>query len=209
MVFRLLLWLGAAVSALAAPQGAATQKTTGPDDTLATEYQQARALKDSLLRADPNSPLPPPLRAGFAGLFYFPPDPQYRLIGELSAYGRRQQIRVPTTNNGPALPMEKFGRLQAQFQGKVFWLEVYRSPETSQLEVFFRDPSNGTQTYGGGRYVLLAELGEGRYLLDFNMSYNPYCAYNPSYVCPLPPPQNHLEIPILAGEKAFGPDLAH
>lgn len=208
-MFRLLLWLGAAMAVLAPPRLAATQEVANSADSLTAQYQQVRALKDSLLRADPNSPLPPASRAAFAGLSYFAPDPTYRLVGELSAYGRRQQISVPTTNNGPALPMEKFGRLQAQFQGKVFWVEVYRSLESGELEVFFRDATNGIQTYGGGRYVPLAELGDGRYLIDFNMSYNPYCAYNSTYVCPLPPPQNSLDIPVLAGEKAFGPDLAY
>jgi uncharacterized protein (DUF1684 family) len=191
---------------LAGPSAA--QPAALPGDSLAAYYQRARALKDSLLRGDPASPLPAQARAAFAGLSYFAPDPQYRLVGELSLYGRRQRIMVPT-NKGQALPMEKYGRLQAQFQGKAFWLEVYRSLENGQLEVFFKDPTNGVQTYGGGRYAPIAELGQGRYLLDFNMSYNPYCAYNSSYVCPLPPPQNHLGIPILAGEKAYGPDLAH
>ena len=205
----MLLWSGAMVLGLAIPWAEAAQGVTSGGDSLALQYERTRALKDSLLRADPNSPLPPPVRAGFAGLSYFPPDPQYRLLGALSVYGRRQRISVPTTNNGPALPMEKYGRLQAQLQGKAFWLEVYRSLENGELEVFFRDPTNGTQTYGGGRYVPVVELGNGHYLIDFNMCYSPYCAYNPTYVCPLPPPQNHLSIPILAGEKAFGPDLAH
>jgi uncharacterized protein (DUF1684 family) len=201
--------LAALFLSLALPAGAAAKDAASSGDSLSGPYLRARALKDSLLRSDPDSPLPAPLRAAFAGLAYFAPDPHYRLVGDLSAYGRRQQIWVPTTNNGPPLPLEKFGRLQAQFQGKVFWLEVYRSPESGQLEVFFKDSTNGLQTYGGGRYVPLAELGGGQYLLDFNMSYNPYCAYNATYVCPLPPPQNQLVIPIMAGEKAYGPDLAH
>jgi len=200
----LLLCLAAALAMV----GPAFPQQAAPD-TLVPNYQRARALKDSLLRADPNSPLPPAARAGFSGLSYFAPDPEYRLIGEMAIYGRRRRIGVPTTNNGPALPMEKFGRLQATFRGKAFWLEVYRSLESGELEVYFRDASNGAQTYGGGRYVPVLSAGDGRYLLDFNMSYSPYCAYNPTYVCPLPPPQNHLDFPILAGEKAFGLDLAY
>lgn len=203
-MFSLLLWSAALWLGMAC-----ARPTLGQAGSPAPQYERTRALKDSLLRADPTSPLPPPVRAAFSGLVYFPPDPQYRLVGSLSAYGRRQRIAVPTTNNGPPLPMEKYGRLSFRFQGKDFWLEVYRSLENGELEVFFRDPTNGIQSYGGGRYVPVDELGQGRYLIDFNLSYNPYCAYNPGYVCPLPPPQNHLSIPILAGEKAFGPDLAH
>lgn len=208
-MYPLSRWVCVAIVGLTLPCGAAARNTASPGDSLAGQYLHARALKDSLLRSDPNSPLPAPARASFGGLSYFAPDPKFRLIGELSLYGRRQQISVPTTNNGPALAMEKFGRLQVQIQGKAFWLEVYRSPENGELEVFFKDATNGVQTYGGGRYVPALELGNGQYLVDFNLSYNPYCAYNSTYVCPLPPPQNRLPIPIPAGERAYGPDLAH
>ena len=208
-MYRLWRWACVAIVGLALPCGAAVSSTASPGDSLAGQYLHARALKDSLLRSDPNSPLPTQVRVSFAGLSYFAPDPRFRLIGELSLYGRPQRISVPTTNKGPALAMEKFGRLQVQLQGKACWLEVYRSLENGDLEVFFKDPTNGLQTYGGGRYVPVLELGKGQYLLDFNMSYNPYCAYNNTYVCPLPPSQNRLPIPILAGEKAYGPDLAH
>lgn len=206
---RLSRWICVAIVGLALPCGAASRNSASPADSLTGPYLRARALKDSLLRSDPNSPLPVQVRATFAGLSYFAPDPQFRLIGELSLYGRRQRISVPTTNNGPALPMEKFGRLQVQFQGKACWLEVYRSLENGELEVFFKDSTNGVQTYGGGRYVPVLELGNGQYLLDFNMSYNPYCAYDNTYICPLPPPQNRLPVPIPAGERTYGPDLAH
>lgn len=205
---RLLRWVCAALLGLVLPSGAAP-RTTSPTDSLAGQYLHVRALKDSLLRHDPNSPLPVQVRASFTGLSYFAPDPHFRLIGELSLYGRRQQISVPTTNQGQALPMERFGRLQVHCQGKAFWLEVYRSLENGDLEVFFRDATNSVQTYGGGRYVPVVGLGNGQYLIDFNMSYNPYCAYNSTYVCPLPPPQNRLPIPIPAGEQVYGADLAH
>ena len=208
-MYRFLPLLGGMILWLASPQGIEAKNASSRADSLTVQYVRARALKDSLFRCDQSSPLPAQTRAAFAGLSYFPPDPQYRLIGELSLYGRRQQISVPTTNNGAVLPMEKFGRLQAQVQGKAFWLEVYRSLENGDLEIFFKDPTNGEQTYGGGRYVPLIELGKGQYLLDFNLSYSPYCAYNSTYACPLPPAQNHLSIPIPAGEKAFGPELAH
>ena len=208
-MYHFLPWFGAMVLWLANPHGIAAKTAGGTVDSLSVQYTRARAAKDSLLRYDPNSPLPPQTRAAFAGLPYFPPEAQYRVLGELSVYGRRQQISVPTSNNGPPLPMEKFGRLQGQIQGKAFWLEVYRSLENGDLEIFFKDPTNGVQTYGGGRYVPVIDLVKGQYLVDFNMSYSPYCAYSSGYVCPLPPSQNHLSIPILAGEKAFGPELAH
>ena len=78
-------------------------------------------------------------------------------------------------------------------------------------EIFlpFRDATGGSETYGGGRYVLdtikHADLGEekGGLVLDFNFAYNPSCAYNPRWFCPLAPRENHLSVPTRAGEKAF------
>ena len=106
------------------------------------------------------------------------------------------------------MPLERFGRFAARWEGKPFWLEVYRNPEGGGLEVFFKDPTNGDQTYAGGRYARIERLDDGRYLLDLNTAYNPYCAYNHDYVCPLPPPQNQLFFAVRAGEKKYGSDLA-
>lgn len=193
---------------LLAAGGSAWAKPEARLDSLVAQITRSRAAKDSLLRHAPDSPIPLQSRPSFTGLRYFPVDLSFRVIGELHIYGRRQQISVPTSA-GTGLAMEKFGRLQGRLQGKPFWLEVYRSLEDGELLVLFKDPTNGQETYAGGRYAALSSLGEGQYLLDFNMSYNPYCAYNPNYVCPLPPPQNYLSVPIRAGEKAGGLDLAH
>lgn len=176
--------------------------------SLAARIRQARAAKDSLLRNSPDSPVPAKERAGFRGLVYYPVDPRYRLVGELHRYGRAQVIQVPTSA-GTQLAMEKHGRFRGMLLGKPLELEVYRSTENGELVVLFKDRTNGGNTYGGGRYAPVSDLGNGRYLLDLNMAYNPYCAYSPDFVCPLPPLQNRLAVPIEAGEKVPGPDLAH
>jgi uncharacterized protein (DUF1684 family) len=67
----------------------------------------------------------------------------------------------------------------------------------------FGDATNGTQTYAGGRYVDLRELSDGRLRLDFNRAYNPYCAYNARWVCPLPPAQNRMAVAVRAGERSY------
>lgn len=170
--------------------------------------QESRTAKDSLMRYGSESPIPEPLRAKFEGLRYFPIDLKYRLVGDLHLYGRRRQIQIPMTDSS-SIPMERFGRFVTQLEGKPFWLEIYRSLEENSLLVFFKDATNGSQTYGGGRYARLRQLDNGRYLLDFNGAYNPYCAYDPNYICPLPPLQNHLSFAIRAGEMNYGADLAH
>jgi uncharacterized protein (DUF1684 family) len=176
--------------------------------SLAARIQQARAAKDSLLRHSPDSPLPAEARTGFGGLVYYPVDPRYHVAGELLRYGRAQVIQVPT-NGGTQLAMEKHGRFRGILLGKPLELEVYRSTENGELVVLFKDRTNGGDTYGGGRYVPVSDLGNGHYLLDLNMAYNPYCAYSTEFACPLPPLQNHLAMPIKAGEKVPGPDLVH
>ena len=72
-----------------------------------------------------------------------------------------------------------------------------------ELFIPFRDATSGKDTYGAGRYVEAEALGNGRYLLDFNRAYNPYCAYNDDWRCPLPPAENWLKVAIRAGEKSF------
>ena len=177
-----------------------------PADWMALVLEDRKA-RDDFLRSSKDSPLPVPLRPGFKGLDYYPPDPRYRLVGDLQIYGQRRKIQVPT-NAGSLVPMERFGRLVARLEGISFRLEVYRSLEEDELLALFKDSTSGKQTYSGGRYVRLTPLGNGSYLLDFNRAYNPYCAYSPDYVCPMPPPQNHLSLSIRAGERAFGTDLA-
>lgn len=184
------------------------QSEAQPPEVLVARLQASRAAKDSLLRHSPDSPIPPALRSQFPGLSYFPVDLRYRLTGDLHVYGRQRLLAVPTTD-GNSITLERFGRFVAQWQGAPFSLEVYRSPEDGTLLIFFKDATNGAQTYGGGRYVQLEREEKGRYILDFNYAYNPYCAYNADYVCPLPPPQNYLSFPVLAGEKKYGADLAH
>ena len=69
------------------------------------------------------------------------------------------------------------------------------------LFVPFKDATNGTETYGAGRYLDLEPMPDGTYDLDFNLAYSPFCAYSPSYSCPLPPPENRLTSRITAGEQ--------
>ena len=169
--------------------------------------ERTRAAKDSLLRHGSESPLEPERKEAFTGLSYFPVDLRFHVIGELHAYGRKRRIQVPTTAN-TTMTMERYGRFRFHWEGKGFWLEVYRSLEDGMLSVFFKDKTNGTHTYAGGRYAPISDLGNRAYLLDFNISYSPYCDYNPVYICPLVPTLNILPFPVTAGEKAFGADLA-
>ena len=168
------------------------------DDSIRAQIEALRAAKDSLLKSE-DSPLLTEQRARFEQLAYYPIELRYRLRGELHIYGRQRIVEIPNTD-GTTTELERFGRFVAAFGEKDFWLEVYRSPQTGEAEVFFKDLTNGHTTYGGGRYARLTREDDGMYVIDFNNAYNPYCAYNPTYICPLPPRQNHLNFAVEAGE---------
>ena len=168
------------------------------DDSIHAQIEALRAAKDSLLKSG-DSPLLPAQRARFERLAYYPIDLSYHLRGELHIYGRQRIVEIPNTD-GTITELERFGRFVSAFGEKDFWLEVYRSPQTGETEIFFKDLTNGHTTYGGGRYARLTREDDGMYVIDFNNAYNPYCAYNPTYICPLPPRQNHLDFAVEAGE---------
>jgi hypothetical protein len=90
-------------------------------------------------------------------------------------------------------------------------LRVFRIPvagsDESELEIFFRDSTNGDGTYPAGRFVSLVPAGPGRFRLDFNRARNPYCAYSPVYACPLPWRGNVIGEPVRAGERYAGGGL--
>ena len=205
-----LLVLGVAIST---PVGAAqTQDVQAQDVQVATQLTQeittSRALKDSTFRQGEASPLLAEDRANFGGLKYFPIDLRFRLTGRLHRYARIRQVRIPDTN-GTQMSVERIGRFHFQYDGKPFWLEVMGSTRDDDLSVYFTDETNGITTYPAGRYAPILRTEDGTYLLDFNSAYSPYCAYNPAYTCPLPPPQNRLDFRVQAGETLTGPDLAH
>lgn len=163
--------------------------------------EQERREKDRVFAASPRSPIPEDERDSFDGLAYFPPDPRYRLVVALEPVPD-ETIRVPRTA-GDAVTYTKLGRLRLDLPegtGTVALLEQDHDDHT-HLFLPIRDATSGETTYGAGRYLDPAPLDDGRYLVDLNRLYHPFCAYDDAYTCPLPPPENRLEIPIRAGER--------
>jgi uncharacterized protein len=176
------------------------------DVRAARESEQAwerwRAGRDELFRTHPQSPLPPEARAAFAGLPYFPYDPAQRVLAEVEP--AEPEMREIGGSAGSVTRFRRFAR--ARFEGgslELYWLEGYGGG----VFVPFADATRGRETYGAGRYVLDtvkgADLGvqDGRLVLDFNFAYNPSCAYDPRWACPLTPPANRLELEVRAGER--------
>lgn len=172
-----------------------------------------RAEKDHFFREDPRSPIPAHLRASFRGLEYFPFDPRYRLKVRLWKYPDPVPV-VLATSKGVPRNMARYGFFEFEIEGVKQRLDAYKSVappghhhEESSLFVPFRDATSGKESYGAARYLDIEEDPSGEHVLDFNLAYNPYCAYSDDYVCPFPPQENWLTVPIRAGEKDF--PLAH
>ena len=171
-----------------------------------TGWQLWRDTRDELFRSHPQSPLPAERRASFEGLEYWPYDPQARVLAELEGIEAAPEP-VETSGTEPIL-FRPFARASFELRGERFSLEVaWLAAYAGGAFLCFRDATSGRETYGGGRYLLDtvkgADLGEddGRLVLDFNFAYNPSCAYDPGWVCPLAPPANRLAVAVEAGEK--------
>jgi uncharacterized protein (DUF1684 family) len=176
--------------------------SSGPQDPILQE----RSARDAAFKSDEGSPILPQDKPGFHGLAYYPIDPSSRFSVILHRYPAPQRIRLGT-NTGEIRSGLRYGYFDFQVGTQACRLQVYRledSPDPgASLFVPFRDSTSGQETYGAGRYIDLKENTSGAYDLDFNRAYNPSCAYNSQYSCPVPPAENTLRIPIRAGEKKY------
>lgn len=182
-------------------------------------WERFRATKDSLFKQHPQSPLSVEQRQTFDGLRYFPYDAALAVAADLEALAEAPEAALEAS--GPHTMRFRPAARARCIMGDtpvtltVYWIDVYGGG----LFLPFRDATCGTETYGGGRYLhdtvkgsALLRLDEepgtmgfhgGRVLLDFNYAYNPSCAYDARWVCPLAPNENRLPLPVRAGELAF------
>lgn len=158
-------------------------------------------MKDELFRADPGSPLTPRQRARFRGLAYFAPNPELAVEAAVETYVTPTEVEL-LTSCGDTETYRRVGMAWFEVDGVPVAITLFRS-DRGELFVPFRDATSGTETYGAGRYLAAPALSDGGALLDFNYAYNPYCAYNPEWRCPIPPIENQLAVPIRAGERTF------
>jgi uncharacterized protein (DUF1684 family) len=173
------------------------------------EIETLRREKDWFFKDGEDSPIPRQSRHSFSGLAYFPVDPKYRVRALLVRDPNPQRV-VLATSKGIPRNMVRTGGFEFEIEGTKQRLAAYKSvpqpghhPVDRSLFVPFRDATSGKETYGAARYLDIEELSTDEYLLDFNVAYNPYCAYSDDYVCPFPPRENWLTAPIRAGEKNF------
>jgi uncharacterized protein (DUF1684 family) len=164
------------------------------------DITEMRRMKDEFFARGGDSPLTDAQRSTFTGLRYFGPDPAFHVEATLERPTTSEYEDIQTST-GQLQHLPRAGTLRLRIGDRDIALAAY--DQGHELFIPFRDATSGGDTYGAGRYVEAHALGADRYDVDFNTAYNPYCAYNDAWSCPLPPRENWLDVPITAGEKSF------
>ncbi len=169
----------------------------------AFQNKMNQEYKDSL-----ESPLKEEDRLVFSALEYFDINPEFRVPATFKKQSSEVFKMKTTTDRAPEY--RKYGVLSFKLSGKKYKLNLYQNIKLIEKEKYkdylflpFTDASNGNESYGGGRYIDLKIPEGNEVLIDFNKAYNPYCAYNSKYSCPIPPAENDVDIKIMAGVKLW------
>jgi len=178
------------------------------DSILKSIVHFQEALNESF-RDPEDSPLTPSDKMIFEKLEFFPPNAQYVTAARLIKTPEALPFGMPTTTE--RISQERvYGQLFFELEGLPFQLEVYQSQDLLEKEGYedylflpFSDLTNGSETYTGGRYIDLKLTDKDIILIDFNKAYNPYCAYDKKYSCPIVPATNNLDIRITAGVLGY------
>jgi uncharacterized protein len=177
-----------------------------------TDLAAFRDGRDKEFRNRAESPLKAEDFTAFKGLNYFPTDDTFRVTAELTRTPDEKVFQMPTSA-GTARTFVKYGVLKFTLAEKTHTLSIYqadadsraRHPEYADLLFIpFRDQTNGSETYGAGRYIDIKMPKDARVTIDFNLAYNPNCAYGRNdFSCPVPPKENFLQTRVTAGEMNY------
>ena len=175
-------------------------------DQYAIGIRKARQDKNNAFRRAENSPFSETGQQSFDSLRYFAPNKDYRLSAQYAPISNHDTVQLATTTGQPEKYL-RWGKASFILNKQEYNLTLFRRATGTDTTLFipFADRTNGRTTYGGGRYLdaALPTPDDTEVLLDFNTAYNPYCAYNDTYTCPLPPAENRLNVELPAGEQAF------
>jgi uncharacterized protein (DUF1684 family) len=161
-----------------------------------------RKDKDDFFRTDHQSPFDHVQQKNFTGLNYYPEAPELRFDLYLEKVEKPEHI-IMATSTGDEQEYLHVGQIRFAVIGHEALLQVYVSVEGGDYFIPFVDSTAPAETYGAGRYLEPEDLGGGRLHVDFNLAYNPYCAYSDRWSCPIPPRANRISVRIEAGEKKF------
>ena len=168
-----------------------------------SDLDEFRKDKDKLFGKQEESPLTQEQKSTFKSLNYFPENPDLVFHNLKIEPVEDSQVVQIKTSAGDTQPFKTLGQISFDVSGKPVKLTVYDSTEGTGLFLPFRDGTNTSETYHDGRYVEVESENGTISELDFNYAYNPYCAYNDNFRCPITPEENTLPVEIKAGEKKF------
>lgn len=171
-----------------------------PEDYVSRITAERQHKDEAFTAGGRDSPVLPVDLPRFVPLSYFPVDESYVTPAQLEMAAERVRLQMPTST-GTLREVVRIGTLQFTLKGQPHSLAAFLENGSQQLFVPFSDLTSGTETYQAGRYMNLDPTPTGIYLVDFNIAYHPYCYYNATYECPLPPAENRLTVPIRAGER--------
>ncbi len=163
--------------------------------------QKEREEQERFMKYSPDSPFVSD-SVVFKGLVHYPPDMTFKVKGRFEKINK-PTIRTLVTNDGKQEQYLEYGYAAFDLGGRENRLLILENVTENVLFLAFGDETSAIETYGAGRYLDVEHSGEKTIVLDFNLSYNPYCAYSEQFSCPLPPRENLLDIPIRAGEKLY------
>ena len=176
-------------------------------DPYSDELQSERSQRDAFFKYGDDSPLPEEKRDDFTGLNYFNPDINFKVKAEVDKSSVPEDMEI-TISEGQTATFEGMATLHFELRGEHYSLKAYQPPaflatlrEGSILFVPFYDDTNEKSTYPQGRYIDIPDRNEQEIELDFNKAYQPFCRFDDRFVCPEPPEENRLSLPVEAGEK--------
>lgn len=180
---------------------------TPEEEAYIKEINELRKQKDEDFKSSLYSPFNQDVRANFTPLNYFDVDPEFKFTSKLLEYGLMDTVKILGTK-GEERKAVRYGYLKFIYDETEYKVNVYKGWSEDGQEYFsiwFTDKTTGEETYGVGRYLdfELSPSKEFNYKLDFNLAYNPYCAYSATFSCAVPTKEDHLDIEIEAGEKNF------
>lgn len=171
------------------------------------KIEDFRAKKNDEMKNDPSSPFNFKGKVEFHNLNYFDVDPAFVFMSKLSEYEKKDTVTIFGTKGEPRKAV-RIGYVQFNREGKNYKISVYEgTAKTGQTyhSIWFTDLTTNKESYGVGRYLDFELVSDPNYLyeVDFNLAYNPYCAYSSNYSCAIPTKEDFIPVEINAGEKKF------
>ena len=183
------------------------QKYTKEEINYIKSIEEQRKIKNEYMKNDPASPFNYKGKVEFHELKYFDVDPKFVFKSKLYEYNPKDTITIYGTK-GEARKAVRFGYVLINYENKEYKVNVYEGTTKSgekYYSIWFTDKTTNKETYGVGRYLDFEKHNNPDYIytIDFNLAYNPYCAYSPNYSCAIPTKEDFIPIEIKAGEKKF------